>query len=228
MENEFVSKENLRTICWYGDVCTNECKSDCIRYLEMKFLMDNSNLPKAKQKPIDLYPDDIDYDTFVELAKIKDNIVDFVANGNNMYIASETTGNGKTSWAIKLMLKYFNEIWSGNGFKPRALFIYVPSFLTQLKNFDKKDQALEEIKILLPKVDLVVWDDIASVGISNYDLSQLLTYLDVRVLDEKYNIYTGNLLGKDLEDVLGTRLFSRVWNGSKKFFLKGKDQRGLE
>ena len=192
MENEFVSKENLRTICWYGDVCTNECKSDCIRYLEMKFLMDNSNLPKAKQKPIDLYPDDIDYDTFVELAKIKDNIVDFVANGNNMYIASETTGNGKTSWAIKLMLKYFNEIWSGNGFKPRALFIYVPSFLTQLKNFDKKDQALEEIKTLLPKVDLVVWDEIGSKAGTEYEIEILLNIINDRINNGKANIYTSN------------------------------------
>ena len=118
--------------------------------------------------------------------------MDFVQQGGNLYIASQMSGNGKTSWAIKLMLKYFDEIWAGNGFNIRALFISVPTFLLKCKDFKVADPAFDQLKRDLLKVDLVVWDDIASTNISAYDYSQLLMYLDARVLSGQANIFTGN------------------------------------
>ena len=193
----------------------------------MKYLMDNSNIPKAKQIPQSLTAPDCDLKSFKRLAEIKKDIVDFVDCGCNLYIASNTTGNGKTSWSIKLMLKYFDSIWAGNGFRPRGLFIHVPTFLLKCKDFNKKDPDFEEIKTLLPYIDLVVWDDIASTDVSAYDYSQLLMYIDNRLLNEKSNIFTGNYDDRQaLEKRVGMKLSSRVWSDTTEVIIfKGGDMR---
>lgn len=200
----------------------NSCDA-CIRYVEMKFLMDNSGLPKAKQKPIRLSPSNEDYEAFCDLQDIKDNIVEFVNSGKNLYIGG-TVGNGKTSWAIKLLLKYFDEIWAGNGFRVRGLFVHVPTLLAKLKNFD--DPLSREYRINLSKADLIVWDEIGDTGMSNYDYTQLIMILNDRMLCERSNIFTSNLYTKaDTIKHLGDRLSSRVWNTSEIIILKGKDRR---
>ncbi len=187
--------------------------------------MEYSNIPKNRQRPYVLTPDDCDYEAFCELADIKKNILDFVKEGKNLYLYSNTTGNGKTSWAIKLMLKYFDSIWAGNGFRCRGIFIHTPTFLTKLKQFDTIDEEFERIKNVLTTVDLVIWDDIASTDMSSYDHSQLLTYIDQRMLAEKSNIFTGNRNGQNIEKAIGLRLSSRVWNSSIQIELRGLDKR---
>lgn len=216
-----------RSDCWYKNVCQEECSSACIRYLEMKYLMDNSNIPKAKQIPQSLIAPKCDRDAFKFLAGIKSEIVDFVECGENLYIASDYTGNGKTSWAIKLMLKYFDEVWAGNGFRPRALFIHVPTFLLKCKDFNNKDEVFDEMRSLLPTIDLVVWDDIASTDVSAYDYSQLLMYIDARLLNGLSNIFTGNYSDRSrLEKRVGMKLASRIWSdGTRAVVFKGGDMR---
>lgn len=215
----------LNEKCWYKEVCLYKKCAGCIRFTEMKYLMDNSGIPPAKQKPIQLIPNtDNDKKAFAKLQDIKDNIVDFVDNGSNLYIASKSTGNGKTSWSLKLVLKFFDSIWAGNGLRVRGLFIHVPSLLLELKDFN--NPVSSQFKKNLEECDLVVWDDIASTELSNYDYSQLLTYIDKRILSERSNIYTGNLTTKNqIHNVLGERLASRIFNNSQVIILDGKDQR---
>ena len=200
--------------CWYAQVCDmpNPCNM-CIRYIEMSYLMENSNLPKNKQKAIKLGIPDCDRGAYQTLLDIKSDIFNFVDQGENLYIGSNYTGNGKTSWAIKLMHAYFNAVWDGNGLRERALFINVPTFLMKCKEFGVKDEEFQKIKQLLLSVDLVVWDDIASTDMSSYDYSQIFPYIDSRLLEGRSNIYTGNFDNKsDLLDKLGDRLASRVWS----------------
>lgn len=209
--------------CWYLNVCQSECTQACIRYNEMKYLIDNSGLPVSKQKPISLNTE-IDLDAYYYLADIKDDIKTFVSNGSNLYIASENTGNGKTSWAIKLLLKYFDEIWAGNGLRVRGLFVHVPTLLLQLKNFN--NPLSNEYKQSLINADLVIWDEIASTSISAYDYSNLLMFMENRLLTEKSNIFTSNSTTKEkLEDVIGAKLASRIWNTSEVVIFKDKDRR---
>lgn len=189
----------------------------------MKYLMDNSGIPKNRQYPQALVAG-IDYDAFMQLSDIKDDIITFVESGQNLYLCSENTGNGKTSWSIKLMLKYFDQMWAGNGFKERGLFIHVPTFLSKLKNFN--DPLLASYKESVSNVDLICWDDIASTKLSEYDISQLLIFIDQRIVDGKANIFTGNITTEqNLEKVLGSRLASRIWNTSEVIKLVGKDRR---
>lgn len=210
--------------CWYHKVCRmqNSCDA-CIRYLEMRYLMDNSGVPKAKQIPIVMTPDDCDYETYCALSEIKDGILSVVENGRNIYIGGETTGNGKTSWAIKLLLKYFDEVWAGNGFRVRGYFQHVPTLFNTLKNFNEDHSALKKV---LEDADLVVWDEIGGVGLSNYDYGQLLMYIDNRMLNEKSNIFTSNITNsRQLQELLGARIASRIWNTSEIFILNGRDKR---
>lgn len=216
--------------CWYQEVCQlkhDNCECHCIRYIEMKYLMENCNLPKNKQYPIELTPSKSDFKAFERLKEIKDDIVDFVENGRNLYLCSAITGNGKTSWAIKMMHKYFDEIWDGNDFRIRALFIHVPTFLIKCKDFKSTDDEFERLKKYIPHVDLVVWDEIAATDMSSYDYSQLLMYIDARSLDNKSNIYTGGVTDRDtMEKLLGTRLTSRIWaNNTEIIEFFGGDRR---
>lgn len=217
--------------CWYKGVCnkykTAECEQGCVRYMEMDYLMQNSGIPRSRQYPQLLTPTKKDIDAFITLKEIKDDIVNFVEEGESLYIFSENFGNGKTTWAIKLMLKYFNEIWAGNGFKCRGVFIHVPTFLTKIKEgISRKDEDFESLKAHLLTADLVVWDDIASTGLKDFDHANLLTYIDQRKLHELSNIYTGNLRQHQLQEALGNRLASRVWNGSIIVEFVGEDRRG--
>lgn len=192
----------------------------------MQFLLENSGIPKNLQKSIALGCDDCDYETFMYLAEIKDDIQEIVERGGNIYICSEMMGNGKTSWAVKLLLKYFDEVWAGNGFVVKGLFIHVPSFLTALKNFENPTNFYTKHKEDILNCDLIVWDDIASTGLSNFDLTNLTTYIDQRILAGKANIYTGNFI--DFESVkksIGDRLASRVYRGSEVITLYGRDRR---
>lgn len=212
----------LKEDCWYKDICTYQQCANCIRYSEMKYLMENSGLSKKRQHPIQL-DGSSDPQSFKVLADIKEDIVNFVNNGESLYIFSEYTGNGKTSWAIKLLLKYFDSIWAGNGFRIRGYFQHVPMLFNTLKDFNKNHDAL---KNTLETVDLVVWDDIASTKLSDYDIQQLLIIIDKRVADNLANIYTGNITSHvALKNAIGDRLASRIWHMSTLIEFKGKDRR---
>jgi DNA replication protein DnaC len=76
-------------------------------------------------------------------------------------------------------------------------------------------------------VDLVIWDDIAATKLGDFDHANLLTYIDQRKLNQLSNIYTGNLPQDQLQDALGNRLSSRVWNDSTVVRFVGVDRRGL-
>lgn len=215
--------------CWYKSVCNyKDCSNGCIRYIEMKYLIENSNLPKKRCNPerLALYPQECDHTAFTILQGIKDNIVQFVEEGQNLYIASHYTGNGKTTWAIKLMLKYFDEIWAGNGLRVRGVFVNVPTLLNKIKaNISEKDPKVDELLSNLTTADLVIWDDIGSDALSQYDHAQLLSYIDQRVVDEKANIFTGNTLDAEMTKAVGERLKSRIWNNSKVIIFYGEDRR---
>ena len=223
-----LSSKEVNELCWYKEVCNdieNKGCRGCAKYIETKFLMEHSGLPKAKQKAIRLEPKtDNDEKAFEKLDNIKHNMREFVEDGNNLYICSNCTGNGKTSWAIKLMHNYFGQISVGNGLRVRALFVHVPTLLLDLKDFN--NPLPKTYKQQLRECDLVVWDDIASTELSAYDYSQLLALIDYRILAEKSNIYTGNIVGeKNIQKSLGERLSSRIYKSSIIIEFDGKDRR---
>ena len=220
--------------CWYKNTCNkykddDHCHAGCIRFMEMHYLMNNSGIPKHRQYPVTLTATKKDLQAYIELRAIKDDIVNFVKTGSSLYIYSHNFGNGKTTWAIKLMQQFFDNIWAGNGFRCRGIFIHVPTFLVKIKeNISHRDPDFELLRERLMTVDLVVWDDIAATKLGDFDHSNLLTYIDQRKLQGLSNIYTGNLTAEELPEALGNRLTSRVWNDSLQIYFSAADWRGVK
>lgn len=216
--------------CLFFEVCQSKdnCSIDCIRYAEMTYLIEHSGLPQNLKGRTILHPEKIDYDAFCTLADIKDNIFDFVKSGKNLYIYSENTGNGKSSWLAKLLKSYFNNVWAGNGFRKRGYFLYLPTFLIELKeSIRHPNDELDELKEFLKEVDLLCIDDIAASTLSEYEHNYLLYIIDTRLSNGLSTIYSSNLDEQQLLQYLGTRLKSRVFNNSQTIRLQGKDRRGL-
>jgi len=195
----------------------------------MFFLTEESLIPKKKQYLKRISPDACDIPAFEELNNIKRQIVDIVDNGKSLYLWSTKSGNGKSTWAIKLMMKFFDEIWSGNGFKCRGVFIHTPTFLRLIKeSIGGEKDLVEKLSRKIETVDLVIWDDVVVTDIKDFDYSNLLSFIDLRLFNEKSNIYTANKGGEDLRKTVGDRLFSRIYSASDyKIELKGSDRRGI-
>lgn len=216
--------------CWYKRVCTVEtCTNNCLRYRLMHSLFKQSELPENLWVIKDLACAEKDYESFMELQEISKHIEDFVKSGNNLYICSANCGNGKTSWAIKLLYAYFDKVWHKSCFDCKALFVNVPKFLYNCKRSISQDiSGFAELCKKINTVDLVIWDDIGEMSVTGYEHQILLQYIDDRINSGKSNIYTSNHdTQAQLYNVLGDRLGSRIWNCSKIVKFKEEDKRGL-
>lgn len=186
---------DFRIKCWYGNGChlkTDNCQRTCHRYLQMNYLINNCGMKDAHRFLKPIAPAEEDFNAFKRLQEIKDNIIEYVENGKNLYVDSNYLQSGKTTWSLKILYKFFDEIWAGNGFVERGYFIYVPEFLNKTRSFQYKDtDEFKEIDKLLKKVDLVIWDDITSIELSPIEQNLLNMYIDKRILEGKANIFNG-------------------------------------
>lgn len=214
--------------CWYLKTCKDDCDT-CVRYIQMKWQMDNSGLYPAQQKPIKMCIiesiNGVDREAYKKLSDIRENITEFVDNHENLYICSEQAGNGKTSWAIRMLHTYFHQRAVGNYDNLLGMFVNTTDLLIKLKDFN--NPLPKKYLDNLENVDLVVFDDIAiNSNISNYDYTQLFNIINKRMMAEKSSIFTSNVTKyEDLEALFGPRLASRVYNTSQIIELKGLDIR---
>lgn len=218
-----------QTECWYREVCSQAphgCTATCVRFAEMLNLVQMSNLPKYRWFPEPLVAGE-DLEAFKQLKAIKDDIKNWVKEGNNLYLYSKSFGNGKTSWAVKLMLAYFNQIWRGNCFRTRGIFISVPEFFDRERlRMSNQDDEFIRIRDSLLDADLVIWDDVSVVNMTDYNLVTFFNFVDARVMSGRANIFTGNLNEEELRGFMGGRLSSRLWNTSKVIKFVDSDKRG--
>ena len=213
--------------CWYKRICTEQCSENCIRYKLMYSLFKQSNLPEALWDYKELVCHEKDLQVYKKLQAKSDAILNFIEAGNNLYIYSENCGNGKTTWAIRLMYSYFDKIWHKSCFDCKALFVSVPKFLYNCKRSISQDvKGFEDLCNLISEVDLVIWDDIGEMKASDYEHQILFQYIDDRINSKKSNIYTSNKNKEQLEDVLGVRLASRIYNCSECIEFLEEDKRG--
>ena len=221
-----MAEVDFKIDCWYGSGCTlrtERCQKSCPLYLEMNYMIVNCGMPDATPYIKTLIPTtDTEFKSYERLQNIKDNIVDYVTAGHDIFIVSNYSFTGKTSWAIKLMYRYFDRIWSGNGFKVRGYFLYVPDFVTKLKAFSYKETAeYKEIMHNLEHCDLVIWDAITDVTLNEHEQGLLSSVLGKRFMKGKANIYTGNAK-VDLE-VLGRNLADKI-NMAERILLDGQSR----
>lgn len=218
--------------CSLYEKCNHrDCDKDfCLRRYKVERLYDLAMIPEAKRPHLILKVDEdgTDFPEFQKLLTIEKNIVEFVESGKNIYLHSAFCGNGKTSWALRLIKAYINAIWPKATLECKALFINVPKFLLDLKDEigkSSRSSVLDELRQSIDNADIVVWDDIGAKPGTEYELNQLLSRIDKRTYNRKSNIFTTNLNPSQLEDSLGQRLKSRICNASEDIELHGKDKR---
>lgn len=191
----------------------------------------NSRIPAKYLQDTAFTVPAIDSKSYSNLANIKDKIDLFVKQHQNLLISSNTVGNGKTTWACKILLSYINN-YACNYAYPNSmpvLFINVPEFLMKKKLAINDPKILEEVSELekgIFEAKIVVFDDIATKTASEYDKELLYVYVNSRINNLLTSIYTTNVLEDDLEAELGERLTSRIIGESNVIKLLGPAMRG--
>jgi len=218
--------------CFLYDNCNHkDCNAPvCLRRYKLEYLYNASLLSGQQRKHLVLKIDEdgTDFEEFTKLASIAQNIDTFVSEGQNLFLHSSVCGNGKSSWAIRMIEAYLNRIWPQADLSCKALFISVPRFLLALKEgISSHNTYAEYIKENIMTADLVVWDDIAAKVGTEFELNHLLSLIEGRTSAGKSNIYTSNLNANEIKVALGDRVASRVCNLSIDIELHGKDKRNL-
>lgn len=217
--------------CWYSAYCSLEkasCQENCIRYNNMKILVENSGLPYDLQFPQILKPEPIDEKAFNSLNNIKSKIDLFVKEGGLLYLWGKNCGNGKTTWSSKLLMTYFDKIWAYSQLKCRGVYLYVPTFLNALKTQFLNNTSLLEYINNIKNADLVIFDDLGIGQLTSADKNNLLDVIDYRLNSHKSTIFTSNLDYTQLIELFGDRLASRIYHSSTIIELKGSDRRGAK
>lgn len=218
--------------CFLNNECNHiDCDKDfCMKKYKLNYLYDEALVSENQRVSIGLMldNDNADYLPYYQLAQLRSNIVNFVDSGENLYIHSTIAGNGKTSWALKLLQTYFNNIWYKTSLKCRALFINVPTFLIALKtNINNPSEYINHINENILSCDLVIWDDIGTKVATIFEHENLLSLIDQRINLSKSNIFTSNLNEVEMHETLGDRLASRICNLGYDIEFTGKDKRGI-
>jgi len=228
--------------CWLKNRCYKylnnpeaQCRTEdcfCPKLFKINDIMDKALLTESQKKRVQLIVDEDpmydDSEAFDKLVNIEHNITSFVNSGRNLFIYSSNVGNGKTSWAIRLIQDYIEAIWPESELTCRALFINIPRFFLALKDsISNQSDYIDHIKKNVLDADLVVWDEVATKSLTPFEFENLLSLIDSRINSGKSNIYTSNLFGEEMESRIGDRLYSRIVNLSTPIQFKGRDKRSM-
>ncbi len=215
-------------LCWWERTCLKKsvicndlknCK-DCTRYLQMKLQTEMANIPG--EFPIEHRLDETkkDLQSYITLKQL--DIQDFVVNGRSLVIESENSGNGKTTWAKKLLLKYMAK---KVGRINTGYFLNLPIALAEAREAIQTKEILPYVKIF-STVRLLVIDEVASKKLSDFEEQWLLRMISEREKTPGLaTIYTLNST-PNLKELLGKRLYSRIYTKSQKIKFVEGDKRG--
>lgn len=210
-----------------------ECNASahfCPKLFKVDYLYNEALLSPKQKHHVELWLDitQADKQAYTQLATIESNIEQFVNGGNNLFIYSATTGNGKTEWALRLLRGYINRIWHKSDLRCRALFVNVPRFLLAVKHsISETDEYAEHIMKNILSADLVVFDEVATKSLTVFEHEHILSLINARIDMGKSNIYTSNLFNEELRNRIGDRLYSRIVTASTKVELVEPDKRGM-
>ena len=204
--------------CYADSYCKkdrSECSELCGGYRVLRALYTLSRIPVRYQYNIALKPEPKDVKAFEGLNDFKENVI------------KNVTGSGKTSWACKIMSHYFRKIAFNSGLENEGLYIFLPTFLEDLRNsYDNPDPDFEQVLDMLKKCKLLIIDDIGAERVTEWVRERLVSIINTRVGAGLSTIYTSNLSPEELKDELGDRISSRVLGSSMVVEITGADRRG--
>jgi DNA replication protein DnaC len=209
----------------------NKCHDLCIGYVQLQIIYKLSRMPLKYQYPIKLEAtENDDLDSFYLLNDFKNNVMEHVRKGDSLFIFSRNKGNGKTSWACKIMNEYFKHVALNNNQSCRGLFINVPEFFDTLRrDMDNPSEEVEELIRNIRKADIVIWDDIGTETPTKWVREKLYTYINYRESNLKTQIFTSNIPPDILkqEEYLGERIVSRILGQCAVIEFVAEDKRGV-
>lgn len=205
---------------------TNICNDNCKAFILLEAIYTGSNIPKRYRVDKGLSPGEKDLEAFKKLQEFKDNIVDNVVKGNNLFIYSKGTGNGKTSWATKISNEYIRKKVFSKNIDNLIYYVNTPELLEDLRR-GYTDGEYDNIIYKLQHSDIVIFDDIGAEKSTEWVRERLYTIINYRVTEGLSTIYTSNLDIGDISINLGNRIGSRIKEDTTFIELKGNDRRGL-
>lgn len=202
-----------------------------------RYILETSYLPRYQWIEDSLSAGE-DKEAFKRLSEIRSDILGFLSSSvNNLIICSKNLGNGKTSWAVKLMLTYI-ESQSGKldmieedkvtvDNYDYCVFCQSVPFLVEMKQFGS-NKAGYEMYNRLCKTKLAIIDDLGAVPMSQYDYNIIYAILEKRLFAGRPTIITTNFTDIELaKKELGPRLADRMWSNSEVIEFKNKGFRGV-
>ncbi|AVM69755.1 DNA replication protein DnaC [Lachnospiraceae bacterium oral taxon 500] len=215
--------------CFASNYCKMDrahCSELCGAYRVLRALFNLSRMPEKYRYTIKLTPDGQDLKAFTALNDYKENVLQMVESGQGLYIWGGSTGTGKTSWACKIMSHYFRKITFNTGLENEGLFIFLPSFLEDLRNsYSDKEPDFERMLEMVNSCKLLIIDDIGAERVTEWVAERMVSIINRRSSNGLCTIYTSNLSPDQLKEKLGDRIASRVFGGSQIIEIKGGDRR---
>lgn len=207
-----------------------ECSGYCDAYRLLRALYKLSRIPERYCYNIPLVPDRADLPAFESLKNYMDHVEENVELGEGLYIWSDGVGNGKTSWACKIMSHYFRKIAFKSGLENEGLYIYLPTFLDDLRfSYNEvPDPEFMEVLSMMKNCKLLIMDDIGAEKSSEWVNERLLSIINTRIMKGLSTIYTSNMSLIEQEEHVGKRIASRIIGSTKEIHLTGADKRGCK
>lgn len=204
-------------------------KENNVAYVIMRNLYKHSNIPKMYHRDIPLQAGKDDIEVFKKLQDFKMNVKEKVSNGEGLYIWGRTTGNGKTTWAGKIVNQYFRRSIADTGIEFEGVYINVPTFMENLRqSYGKEDIEFNYLMEKVYKSKIAIFDDIGSERPSEWVRERLYTIINHRVSNGLTTIYTSNVDLNELEARLGSRICSRIAGSCEVLEIVGQDRRVMK
>ena len=202
------------------------CSELCGGYRVLRALYNLSRIPERYRYTITLEATESDLPAFEALNDYKESVLEKVEAGDGLYIWGKSTGSGKTSWACKIMSHYFRKVAFDTGLEIEGLYIFLPTFLEDLRDYyDNKDPDFEQVLSMVKDCKLLIVDDIGAERVTEWVRERMVSIINTRVSNNLATIYTSNLSPEELKEELGDRISSRVLGSSQVVEITGGDRR---
>lgn len=218
----------LKELCVEKD-CDTCPLEGCIEAQRALRFFEQSNLDRPYWtfvKPKLLTEDD--RAAFKRLVTIEQNMVQWVANAQNVLIHSQINGNGKSTWGRRLLVSYFKNSLDRNRLNAGVHISFFEFLDRQRDDMDGWDEEFQLLKKRLITADLVVWDDFATAPLSDFSMASIGNIIDTRINRKLSNVYTTNFdpNSSEFKKRIGLRVWDRVYKLSECIEFVGEGQRG--
>lgn len=215
--------------CYAEAYCQKDrsaCSDLCGGYRVLRALYNLSRIPEKYRYNTPLKPDPADVSTFELLNEYKERVIENVEAGAGLYIWGKSTGTGKTSWACKIVSHYFRKIAFDTGLENEGLYIFLPTFLEDLRgSYTDKDPDFEQVLSMISVCKILIIDDLGAEKVTEWVGERVVSIINTRSSNGLCTIYTSNLSPEELRAKMGDRISSRVLGSSQVVEITGGDRR---